>query len=181
MKTIAFLLFAACSPTAMSTPAEHPANPDAPIGRLAGPPAALRPGVADASTPGGQPSVDHSGHGATDKPAADHSGHGAAPADKPAVDHSGHGAAPVGKPAVDHSGHGTGTATPEPTTKPTSSTSPDEPAKKPAKAAPKNPAKKPATPQPKQEPAKPAPAKPAEKPAEKPKQPDPHEGHQGHH
>jgi hypothetical protein len=167
VKTIAFVLLAACSPTAMSTPAEHPANPDAPIGRLAGPPAALRPGVADASTPGGQPSVDHSGHGA-------------APADKPTVDHSGHGAAPADKPAVDHSGHGTGTATPEPTTKPTSSTSPDEPATKAATPAPKKPARKPATPQPKQEPAKPAPAKPAEKPAEKPKQPDPHEGHHGH-
>jgi hypothetical protein len=50
VKTIAFLLFTACSPSAMSTPAAHPANPDAPIGRLAGPPPAVRPGVADDET-----------------------------------------------------------------------------------------------------------------------------------
>ncbi|MBA3541764.1 MAG: hypothetical protein H0T79_19275 [Deltaproteobacteria bacterium] len=36
---------AACAPRAMPVSADHPANPDAETGRLAGPPAALRPGV----------------------------------------------------------------------------------------------------------------------------------------
>lgn len=43
---VASLAFAACAPRAMSISSEHPANPDAAIGRLAGPPPALRPGVA---------------------------------------------------------------------------------------------------------------------------------------
>jgi len=52
---VASLALAACAPRATSISSEHPANPDAPIGRLAGPPPALRPGVATA-----EPAVDHS-------------------------------------------------------------------------------------------------------------------------
>jgi hypothetical protein len=37
-----------CTPRAISMPPEHPASPDAPAGRLAGPPPALRPGVVEA-------------------------------------------------------------------------------------------------------------------------------------
>lgn len=36
---------AACTPAAPRFAPTHPANPDAPVGRLAGPPAALRAGV----------------------------------------------------------------------------------------------------------------------------------------
>ena len=34
----------ACTPRAMPVSANHPANPDAEVGRLAGPPVALQPG-----------------------------------------------------------------------------------------------------------------------------------------
>ena len=67
MKTLLLALLVGCAPQAMTTSAEHPANPDAPTGRLAGPPAALRPGVADVSTPTQSPTpattTDHSNHG----------------------------------------------------------------------------------------------------------------------
>ena len=46
---------AGCTPAAMPVTAEHPASPEAPAGRLAGPPPALRPGVADATPPAGAP------------------------------------------------------------------------------------------------------------------------------
>ena len=36
----------ACSPAALPVAADHPGRSTAPTGRLAGPPAALRPGVA---------------------------------------------------------------------------------------------------------------------------------------
>lgn len=55
----ATLLLAAlvgCAPAAMPLTAEHPASPEAPTGRLAGPPPALRPGVADA-TPAAAPAA----------------------------------------------------------------------------------------------------------------------------
>ncbi len=44
-------LLAGCAPRALAVTAEHPASPDAPAGRLSGPPPALRPGVAEASDP----------------------------------------------------------------------------------------------------------------------------------
>jgi hypothetical protein len=54
-----------CAPAALTVTLEHPASPDAPGGRLAGPPAALRPGVVEAAPPAGapaQPAHDHRGH-----------------------------------------------------------------------------------------------------------------------
>lgn len=80
MKALLFALLVGCAPQGMTTSAQHPANPDAPTGRLAGPPAALRPGVADVSTPAREtmpaPTTDHSSHGAAPQtPASDHSGH----------------------------------------------------------------------------------------------------------
>ena len=57
---------AGCAPRAMPLTAEHPASPDAPAGRLAGPPPALRPGVAEAPPPSSAPAQpaphDHQGH-----------------------------------------------------------------------------------------------------------------------
>ena len=40
-----------CTPAGVELTPRHPANPDAPIGHLAGPPAALRPGVAELGDP----------------------------------------------------------------------------------------------------------------------------------
>jgi hypothetical protein len=51
MKVTLLALLVACTPVGITTTAEHPANPDAPVGRLAGPPPALAPGVADLSKP----------------------------------------------------------------------------------------------------------------------------------
>ena len=51
VKAILLAVIAGCAPAAMKTGPEHPASPDAPTGRLAGPPAALRPGVVDISIP----------------------------------------------------------------------------------------------------------------------------------
>jgi len=61
---------AGCAPAALAVTPEHPASPDAPGGRLAGPPAALRPGVVEAAPPAGAPAQpapapaahDHQGH-----------------------------------------------------------------------------------------------------------------------
>ena len=72
MKALLLTLLVGCAPQAMTTKAQHPANPDAPTGRLAGPPAALRPGVADVSTPARTTTpatatgTDHMGHGASE-------------------------------------------------------------------------------------------------------------------
>lgn len=59
-------LLTGCAPRALSVTAEHPASPDAPAGRLVGPPAALRPGVADAPAPAPPPAPQsqqpHHGH-----------------------------------------------------------------------------------------------------------------------
>lgn len=52
------VVLAACSPSAVKIDANHPANPKAPVGRLAGPPPALRPGVVDAPKPE-KPSTPH--------------------------------------------------------------------------------------------------------------------------
>lgn len=73
------LALVGCAPTAMTVGADHPANASAPTGRLAGPPAALRPGVAVAPAPEPTAPVDHSQH---QPPAApvDHSQHQDVPA-----------------------------------------------------------------------------------------------------
>jgi hypothetical protein len=66
MKTFLLALLVGCTPAGITTSAEHPANPNAPVGRLAGPPAALRPGVADVLTPTPPtttpPPAEHVGH-----------------------------------------------------------------------------------------------------------------------
>ena len=49
--TLFAIALSACAPSAVTLTAYHPANPDAPAGRLAGPPAALRPGVAQRTAP----------------------------------------------------------------------------------------------------------------------------------
>lgn len=72
---------AACTPRALPLPAGHPARADAPVGRLAGPPAALRPGVTDdvPSDDGDAGHDDHGGHGGhepPDEPPKEHEGHG---------------------------------------------------------------------------------------------------------
>jgi hypothetical protein len=41
------VLALSCTPSAVTVDANHPANPKAEPGRLAGPPAALRPGVVE--------------------------------------------------------------------------------------------------------------------------------------
>ncbi len=68
LKPLLLAVLVGCAPQAMTTNARHPANPDAPTGRLAGPPVALRPGVADISTPPRGTTTpaaptDHSNHG----------------------------------------------------------------------------------------------------------------------
>lgn len=47
----------ACSPSAVTIDAQHPANPKAEPGRLAGPPAALRAGVVDTQKPADKPAA----------------------------------------------------------------------------------------------------------------------------
>jgi len=61
----ASILAVGCAPRAMPLTPEHPANPDAEPGRLAGPPAALRPGVAEPADPAPAPAAPapaHEGH-----------------------------------------------------------------------------------------------------------------------
>jgi hypothetical protein len=48
MKILLLLVLASCAPRAYRVDATHPASPSAPTGRLAGPPAALRPGIVEA-------------------------------------------------------------------------------------------------------------------------------------
>jgi hypothetical protein len=60
-------LLVGCSPAAIPMTPDHPANPEAPGGRLAGPPAALRRGVAEptatpARSPSEPPAKGHEGH-----------------------------------------------------------------------------------------------------------------------
>ena len=82
------LVAVGCNPPAVSLPAGHPARPDAPPGRLAGPPAALRPGVAaDALVPPPPPEPGTGGGG--------HGSHGGAPTPTPPED-----------PPTGHEGHG---------------------------------------------------------------------------
>jgi hypothetical protein len=47
VSSVLTVLAAGCAPRALAIGADHPANPDAPPGRLAGPPPALRVGVAE--------------------------------------------------------------------------------------------------------------------------------------
>jgi outer membrane biosynthesis protein TonB len=114
------VLAVACAPRVAPVDAHHPAHRDAPVGRLAGPPAALRPGVVDMGPPPKSEPDPHAGHGA---PVDPHAGHTmpAPPAPKPAAE-----------PAPP----------PEPSAQP--------PKKPPVKKAPvkKPPPKKPATPAP---------------------------------
>lgn len=51
MRLAVLVFVAACAPPATRITAQHPASPASEPGRLAGPPAALRPGVADPATP----------------------------------------------------------------------------------------------------------------------------------
>jgi hypothetical protein len=89
---IAMLLLAlaapACTPRAVSLPPGHPARADAPVGRLAGPPASLPPGVAaDALVPPPPPAPGTGARG--------HGAHGSHEHDRPAptdapTGHEGH-------------------------------------------------------------------------------------------
>ncbi len=45
MRLVVVVVLAACTPKAVVIGTTHPANPAAETGRLAGPPAALRPGA----------------------------------------------------------------------------------------------------------------------------------------
>ena len=45
MRALALVVVAACAATAPALPADHPASPRAPTGRLAGAPPSLRPGA----------------------------------------------------------------------------------------------------------------------------------------
>lgn len=55
MKLVLVGLLLGCAPASKRPPADHPASPTAPTGRLAGPPAALRAGVADTPAPAPAP------------------------------------------------------------------------------------------------------------------------------
>lgn len=80
--SLVLTIAAACTPRARPLPANHPARTDAPTGRLAGPPAALRPGATDDAPPPGGGHHDHGGHGGHETPAEPppenegHEGHG---------------------------------------------------------------------------------------------------------
>lgn len=69
------LLAAACAPRALDLSPDHPARPDAPPGRLAGPPPALigagapAAGGAVPDAPAAGEEHDHAGHGDADAPA----------------------------------------------------------------------------------------------------------------
>lgn len=80
---VVIVLGAACAPRALSLPPSHPARTEAPTGRLAGPPAALRAGVAaDALVP---PPPPEPGTGA-----GGHGGHGSPPTPPPETKPAGH-------------------------------------------------------------------------------------------
>jgi hypothetical protein len=74
-RAAAALLLAAlvgCAPAAMPLTAEHPASPEAPTGRLAGPPPALRPGVAGAAPAASEPATPATPSPAPASPPAGH-------------------------------------------------------------------------------------------------------------
>ena len=155
MRALLFsLVLAACAPRAMNTSGEHPANPNATAGRTAGPPAALRPGVATLEDPEAPPAVDHSQHTAP-KPE---------PSNPDKTD-----------PAADRAKVDTVKDTPgEPMPVDPEKVTPQKVEPKP-KTPPKKPAPRPPA-KPKPEPAKPKP-EPAKEPA---KPPVDHSGHGGH-
>jgi molybdopterin-guanine dinucleotide biosynthesis protein A len=69
---------AGCAPRALAVTADHPASPDAPAGRLAGPPAALRSGAAEApawSEPQAQPTQQQQSPQSQPQPHQGHQGH----------------------------------------------------------------------------------------------------------
>lgn len=160
LRSLPFALLFACSPSAMSVGPAHPANPDAPVGRLAGPPAALRPDVA--TIPESKPD---------DRPTHQHGAEEPTPSAPAPVT-----PAPDATPSTDpHAGHDTttpATAKPEPTKR-----APKKPA--PKKPAPKPPASDPhaghdmSDPHAGHDMAKPT-------PDPKPPAADPHAGHKGH-
>jgi len=124
MRALLFaILVAACAPRALNVSGEHPANPSASTGRSAGPPAALRPGVATLddpeppAMPEPAPAMDHSQHAAQPDTAK--------PSDKPE------------KPEPQNV---------EPKAKPPVKTPPKKPAQKPPAKKPPEPAKKPPEP-----------------------------------
>ncbi len=159
MQALLFALLVGCAPRALSVTADHPANPDAQAGRLAGPPAALHADGSEppAGGPGTMPTAPTSGHEHHEQapptptpPATGHEHH-----DQPSV--------PSGKPDP--------TTSPDDPKQPAAKKSAVDKEPEPKKPAPKKPAvdKKP-------EPKKPAPKQPEKKP--EPQQPvDPHEGH----
>lgn len=73
MRALLFVLVAACTPATQTITPAHPAHPDAEPGRLAGPPAALRPGVAEVTPPAPATQNEHAGHvmPSTPKPVTD--------------------------------------------------------------------------------------------------------------
>lgn len=192
----------ACTPRAMDFPTTHPANPDAETGRLAGAPAALRPGVAmetptpprDQSQPA-NPAAEHPpGHVMPDgsvmadpetpdpktPPAAEKPAAPKKPAaKKPKPKASAKPAAPTG-----HEGHDmTGNNMPaKPAEKPPAKPAPTghEGHDMPAKQAEKPPTKPPAKPAPTGHEGHDMPAKPAEKPPAKPPAKPTPTGHEGH-
>ena len=165
---LAVLFAVGCAPRAMPLAADHPANPEAEPGRLAGPPSALRAGVAHLEEPtprsGAAPSHDHTRDG---DGGHKHGVETTAPADE--------------KPASAPTKAAPKPSTPKPSEP--KKTAPKPPAEKPAAEKPA--AEKPAPEKPARAPEKPTPApqKPApvpEKPATT--QPAPAEpGHEGHH
>jgi hypothetical protein len=68
VKAILLAVLAGCAPAAMNVGPDHPASAEAPTGRLAGPPPALRAGIADISIPEPVKQGDHSGHAAPSEP-----------------------------------------------------------------------------------------------------------------
>lgn len=145
---LAAMLLVACTPRAMTMSPEHPANPSAPVGRTAGAPAALRPGVATLDDP--PPSPTEGPPASSDMPAG--------------MDHSQHGSPPSGgaKPSTPDKADSIKNMPGEPSrVDPEKAKPSDDKTKKPApKPQTKKPTKQPA---PAKEPAKqPAPAKPPE-------------------
>jgi hypothetical protein len=72
-----FVFLVACSPSGLSIDAEHPANANAPAGRLAGPPPALHSGVIE---PASAPEPARTGH---EQHGHEHHGHGGSAPTKP--------------------------------------------------------------------------------------------------
>lgn len=62
MRVAMFALLIGCTPAAQAITPAHPAHPEAETGRLAGPPAALRPGVVEVTPPAPVPRDEHAGH-----------------------------------------------------------------------------------------------------------------------